>query len=430
MIREAAYHTITRCRSCGSEELMPLFSLGEQQVSDFVSRDRVHSGPRVPIDLVLCAGCTLVQQKHTAPQGFLYTRHYWYRSGVTQTMRDALRDVAEAAQRAVQLWADDVVLDIGSNDGTLLRSYTTEGIVRVGVEPASNLAEEGRRGVDVFLGDFWDAEKYIQAVGKKAKAITACGMFYDLENPSAFIADVARVLAPDGVFVAQLMCLKQTLDRGDVGNFCHEHLEFYSLLSLDRLFGAHGLGIFDVEENGVNGGSYRLYVRHASRARPGCAEGFDRVSQCILQESELADPATYADFFARLEANKARCRDFLAREFAKGKRIHVYGASTKGNVVLQHYGLYSFWNAFVDAEEPDDALAVIDYAADRSPEKWGKYTIGTGIPIISEEESRQMKPDYYLVLPYAFREEFLQREAAFRERGGKFLFALPKFEVV
>ena len=421
MTREAAYHTITRCRSCGSEELTPLFSLGTQAVSDFVPADKVHAGVQCPLDVVLCEGCTLVQLKHTAPQDFLYTRHYWYRSGVTQTMRDALADVARAACDRVMLEPGDVVLDIGSNDGTLLRCFP-ETCMRVGVEPAENLATKENYAGLALVNGFWcvrhdgklvAADSELVELPTKPKVVCAIGMFYDLDDPNAFIADVARVLHPDGVFIAQLMCLKQTLERRDVGNFAHEHLEFYSLKSLEDLFNRHGLSIQEVEENGVNGGSYRLFVRHAKQWQlwtPSKEAAFERERKMCLDALR-----TYTNFFLMLEENISALHRFVISEKACGKSIHVLGASTKGNVILQYAGL-------------DNHL--IEAASDRSPEKWGRYTVGTGIPIVSEEQSREMRPDYYLCLPYAFRAEMMERERTFRERGGKFLFAIPTFEVV
>ena len=417
------YTTVAKCRLCGSADLTTLFSLGEQFVSSFVSKEEITSGPKVPIDIDLCRSCTLVQQRHTAPQDFLYTRFYWYRSSVTATMRDALRDVVESAAKSVDLQTGDVALDIGANDGQLLSNYA-EGIIRVACEPAKNLHAECRERCAVLLDDFWDADSYFQRVPKKAKVVTACGCFYDLLDPNDFIADVAKVLHPEGVFIAQLMCLKQTLEKRDVGNFAHEHLEFYSLYSLAELFRRHGLKICDIEENSVNGGSYRPYVRHdCDRAGHPYDGGLDlpsyvqRTCDAFLVERnlELNRPETYTAFFQELEQNKARCMTFIRSAVAAGKRVWVYGASTKGNVILQYYGL-------------DHTL--IEGAADRSPDKVGLYTVGTGIPIHDEETFRQANPDYALVLPYAFREEFLSRESAWRERGGRFIFPLPEFEVV
>lgn len=410
------YTTRTTCRVCGSANLTPLFSLGEQFVSDFVDADKVTAGVKCPIDIELCNDCTFVQQKHTAPQDFMYSRHYWYRSGTTATMRAALRDVTAAAERCVKLQAGDVVLDIGSNDGTLLRSYSVPWLVRVGCEPADNMRTYYKGTGEPFLiPEFWSAKVYDEYLthGKKAKVITACGMFYDLPDPNPFIADVAKVLAPDGVFIAQLMCLKQTLDMGDVGNFAHEHLEFYSLRSLWRLLNSHGLRPIKVEENDVNGGSYRIYAMKAESDLS--LVDTTSLGEALDGECNITNPSTYADFFNRMEMNRNTCIYYIKSAVGCGKRVWVYGASTKGNVILQYYGL-------------DHRL--IEAAADKSPEKHGKYTVGTGIPIVSEDEFRKAKPDFALVLPYAFREEFLQRESEWRSNGGKFIFPLPQFEVV
>jgi NDP-4-keto-2,6-dideoxyhexose 3-C-methyltransferase len=424
---QVTYTTRTTCRVCASADLVPLFSLGTQFVSDFVPADKIHAGHRCPIELELCRSCTLVQAKHTAPQDFLYTRHYWYTSGVTQTMRDALKDITEAAQRTVNLQPGDVVLDIGSNDGTLLRSYTAPGIVRVGCEPAVNLAEQGRVGVDCLIQDFWTYTNYAMALyldkasGRwerlpKAKVITAIGMAYDLEEPGQFVADIAKALAPDGVCIWQLMCLKQTVEKGDVGNFAHEHLEYYSLLSLEDLFEKHGLEVFDIAENNINGGSYRVYVQHKDGPH-GNPYGWDRISAALMAEAKmrLDDPATYTKFFADIRYERARLSAFLRNEVEHSKRVHVLGASTKGNVLLQWYDFDHRW---------------IEAASERSPSKCGLFTIGTGIPIVSEEQSRQMLPDYYLLLPYAFADEMMEREREFAERGGKFIVPLPELRVI
>ena len=407
------YLTRTTCRVCDSPRLETLYSLGELYVSNFVGKDE--SGPKAPLEMVLCENCTLVQLRHTAPQDFMYTRFYWYRSGVTDTMKKALRDITEKIEKMMRLKKGDVVLDIGSNDGTLLRTYRTKGLVRAGVEPATNLEEEGRRGLNYFISDFWNADSYQQTVPKKAAVITAIGMFYDMEDPKQFIRDAAAVLREDGVFIAQLMCLKNMLDTNDVGNICHEHLEYYSLSALEYLFDKNNFEIIDIEHNEVNGGSYRIYARlKGSKVKPlsGAAE---RLSFYKEAERKLNAKQAHLDFFRRVEANKDRCVEFIRSETAQGKKVWVYGASTKGNTILQYFGL-------------DHRL--IAGASERSPEKWGKVTIGTQIPIVSEEDARRARPDYFLVLPYAFFDEFYEREKQWRLRGGKFLVPLPKFRVV
>jgi len=399
--------TITRttCRLCNSSDLQDIFSLGEQYINDFVTKEKIGKGLRAPLELVMCNKCALLQLRHTAPQELLYARNYWYRSGVTDTMRLALRDITEQIESMVSLKPGDVVLDIGANDGTMLATYTTPGIHRVGCEPANNLVGMLRENTKYVMHDFWNYEQYMELAKQwgfgKAKVITAIGMFYDLEDPNKFIKDAQRALTDDGIFVAQLMCLAPMIEKNDLGNICHEHLEYYSLDSLKYLFETNGLEMFKIEENDVNGGSYRIFARHYK------GTGIKSKDKYSIDDI-LA-------FARRLEENRKRCVEFIKAEVAKGKKVYVYGASTKGNVILQYYGL-------------DHTL--ITAASERSPEKWGKYTIGSWIPIVSEEEARKANPAYFLVLPWAFFNEFYKREAEWRSRGGKFIVPLPEFRVV
>ncbi|MCX5694880.1 MAG: class I SAM-dependent methyltransferase [Candidatus Omnitrophica bacterium] len=399
--------TITRttCRLCGSDKLSDIFSLGDQYINDFVPKERIGKGLKAPLELVMCDHCSLLQLRHTAPQELLYARYYWYRSGVTDTMRRALRDITQQIESIVLLKPSDVVLDIGANDGTMLSTYTAFGIHRVGCEPADNLIDMLKENIKYVMHDFWGYEQYMKLAGQwgfgKAKVITAIGMFYDLEDPNKFIRDAQQALADDGIFVAQLMCLAPMIEKNDLGNICHEHLEYYSLNSLKYLFEKNGLEIFRIEENNVNGGSYRIFARH-----------YQGTGIAFKEKFTLKDILAFGK---RIENNRKKCVEFIKGEVAKGKKVYIYGASTKGNVILQYYGL-------------DHAL--ITAAAERSHEKWGKYTIGSWIPIVSEEEARRANPDYFLVLPWAFFDEFYKREEEWRLRGGKFIVPLPEFRVV
>ena len=396
----SVYTTRRTCRVCGSKELAKVFSLGNLYVSDFVSSPKARA-IRAPLELVLCGRCTLLQLKHTAPQEILYSRHYWYRSGVTDTMRRALKDITRSIEQIVRLEEHDIVLDIGANDGTLLEAYQSKEVRRVGCEPANNLVDLLRKVTPFVLHDFWNAEGFDRMFpGEKAKVITAIGMFYDMEDPNQFIADAAKVLAEDGIFVAQLMCLRPMLEKNDVGNICHEHLEYYSLESLGYLCEKNGLEIFKLEENDVNGGSYRLYARKW------------KTGSISLRDNFTKDD--YLEFVKRVDENRDRCVRFIRDEVKQGKKVYVYGASTKGNTILQYYNLTN---------------KLIEAAAERSPEKWGKYTVGTLIPIISEEEARK-HADYFLILPWAFVKEFVERERKWRRGGGKFIVPLPEFRVI
>ncbi len=774
IIQEQKVDYITRktCRVCDSSKLVKIFSLGNLYVNNFVKKEDIGKGIKAPLELVLCENCSLLQLRHTAPQELLYSGFYWYRSGVTQTMKNALKEIVETVSGIAKLKANDAVLDIGANDGTLL-SYYAKGIVRIGCEPANNLVDSLKENCEHVIHDFWTEENYAKLKVPKAKVVTAIGMFYDMEDPNQFVRDAAKVLAEDGIFVAQLMCLKNMLEKNDVGNICvkpdtlilgdnkpisqlvennyaigsggslvkikntmnrqyngeiikinpmylepitttpehpirivkkecfrhdcmqyktkigdfklgwvpakdvkrgdfvvvpklthnqitkkinlnefnqinskgyrggllslpinkdtawllglyvaegciggkvknpyinftinkkethllekitstfkalgyktgvihyndrnsievrvvcaalaralpslvgkgainkhipdfimfspveikieflrglfegdgyikgnkvhfhtssktltlqvqlltaslggilgisyvkpyireirggkviskdswqlrgtskslgkifgyehkgaeishviyrdnhilvpvksiegekyndmvcnietedetylvsnaivhncHEHLEYYSLESLKYLFEKNGLEIFKIEENEINGGSYRLYSRHLRNGSVSFDEKFTAKD--------------YQDFFKRVEENRKKCVDFIKQEADKGKKIYVYGASTKGNTILQYYGL---------------TAELVKGAAERSPEKFGRFTIGTWIPIMPEDEARKTA-DYFLILPYAFLNEFIKREEEWRSKGGRFIVPIPEFKVV
>jgi NDP-4-keto-2,6-dideoxyhexose 3-C-methyltransferase len=405
------YTTRQTCRVCGSKQLTQLFSLGSQYVSDFPRPKSPTQQNKVPIDLELCSNCKLVQAKHTAPQDFLYTRHYWYRSGVTETMRNHLQEIANTIETTVPLYANDIILDIGSNDGTLLRSFNSKKLKLVGVEPALNLVKEGSKGVHHFINDFWSYDTYWKTLHRQAKVITALGMFYDLEDPNQFIEDISKSLHPEGIFIAQLMCLQNMLELRDVGNFAHEHLEFYSLESLNYLYNKHGLEINRIEENNTNGRSYRIWASHTGQYPTST----NKLQTFYAKETDFGNIAFFKQFFNQLEKNKLDVVEFIEDVTSNGKTVWVYGASTKGNTILQYYGL-------------DNSL--IQGAAERSPEKYGRVTVGTNIPISSEKKAREAKPDYFLVLPYTFIDEFVQREKEFLSRGGHFIVPLPELRII
>lgn len=409
------------CRLCGSKSLTPVLSLGPQMLaSTFVSKENEHMVPtrKVDIDLVRCNpeldenACGLVQLKQTFPSDIMYT-DYWYASGVNQTMRDALRDVATKAQEFVQIEQGDIALDIGCNDGTLLKAYQHPKLTLLGFDPARNfLAEEGFKRIT----DYFNAQSYRAVCGsKQAKIITSIAMFYDLEDPTQFTKDVHDVLADDGIWVVQFADLPNMLKHNMFDSIYHEHLEYYHLAPVEHLLKRCGLKLVDIEKNSVNGSSYRLYVRKAAGA-DATPEALKRLMDERIKEFNMAldTDAPYQIFKANIERIKKDLLTFINTERAKGKKVFVYGASSKGNVLLQYCGL---------------GPELIPYAADRNPRKWGTKTLGTDIPIISEEEARAMKPDYFLVLPYHFIEEMLVREKDFLDRGGKFIIPVPNVRI-
>jgi len=411
--------TRTTCRICGSSELAHVLSLGDQYIAGaFATPDGDQPVQRsIPLELVRCdmtrdqEACGLIQTRHTVPGSILY-HNYWYRSGINRTMTMNLHEIARSAEELVGLSAGDLVVDIGCNDGTLLDGYETQQVRHVGFDPSDVSRYAVEKGYNVVRDFFSNAALRQQHPDVKAKVITTIAMFYDLERPMDFVQDVADALGESGVWVMELHYLPTMLEQNSFDAIVHEHLEYYSLAVIERLLGGFGLECVRAELNDINGGSIRLYIGHEGRlART--KQHDDGLQQLRIREFELAldSPEPYE----RFRLNAERVRDELLQTCEElveaGNSIHVYGASTKGNTILQYAGI-----------GPD----LVPFAADRNPDKWGSETIATHIPIISEEESRNLKPDYYLALPWHFLDEFLERETEFLDRGGKFIVPLPE----
>ena len=406
------------CRVCGSKKLVPVLSLGEQFVTNFVEESDARGG-KGPLELVLCDagnGCGLLQLKHTFDHEILY-RRYWYKSGISTSMVKSLKDVASAGEKLLRLCEGDIVVDIGSNDGTLLRQYSAPGLVTVGFEP-SNLFKLGIEGTAKIIHDYFNHKAYQKEFGnKQARLITSIAMFYDLEDPNTFVEDVRKCLREDGLWIIQMNYLALMLKNNTFDNISHEHLEYYSLMSLEYLLKKHGMEAFDVELNDVNGGSFRIYIKHDdSKLRfPKGAKERLRKLRAHEKQMELDKIETYEAFGARIEAIKNSLMTFLNQETEKGKKVFIYGASTRGLVVLQLFGIDNY---------------LIEAATDKNPDKWGKFIVGTCIPIISIEEYRKQKPDYLLVLPYHLINEIRKQEEGFLDSGGKMIVTIPRFEVI
>ena len=408
------------CRSCGSRALTEVLSLGEQCIaSNFsISADFPPIERRIPLELVRCdpsldeQACGLVQLRHTVPGDLMYAS-YGYRSGINEGMVRHLRDLAHTMEKRVGLAPDDLVVDIGANDGTLLRHYESKGIQRIGFEPSDIDPPEPIADVS-FIKDYFSAAALRAQIEKqKARIVTSIAMFYDLEEPNRFVADVAAILADDGLWAIELSYLPSMLDLASFDTICHEHLEYYALGSLEHLLHKHGLVVADAELNDTNGGSIRVYVCHAG-ARHSVRTHEARVRLYALKKREceikLDRDEPYARFANRIEKVRNDLNVLLSDLKRAGKRVYGYGASTKGNVILQYAGI---------------TTKQVDAIADRNPAKWGSTTPGSGIPIISEEEMRKASPDYLLALPWHFMKGFQEREADFVARGGKFIVPLP-----
>lgn len=402
---------IRKCRSCESKNLLKIISLGNQYLSDFV---KVNKKPKAfPLRLIVCKKCFLVQLDYDAPQKYLYTERYGYKSGINQTMQQELKEISQKAIKKLGRTKDKIVaVDIGANDGTLLSFYPKD-IYRISVEPIKKFAKESKQYSNNVVNDFFNYKSYEKQLGNvKADIVTAISCFYDMEEPNTFVADVKKIMKETGIFIIQQNYLVSMLKKNAFDNIVHEHLEYYSLLSLNNLLQRHGMEVFDVEERELNGGSFRTYI---------ALKGKRKISKKVIamqnQEKKLKlnNKKIYLDFAKRIEKNKLKLNEYIKKLLKQNKKIYLYGASTRGNTLLQYFNLNN---------------KHILFAVERNPEKYGKIIASVGIPIISENQARKDNPDYMLVLPWFFKKEFLSREKDYLKRGGHFIFPLPKMEIV
>jgi 2-polyprenyl-3-methyl-5-hydroxy-6-metoxy-1,4-benzoquinol methylase len=401
-----------------------LFSLGDLYVSDFINVDTDARAGKHDMTLVIDERYGAARLEKCTPIHSMFGK-YWYRSGINQTMRTELKGIVDSVTSVQKLEEGDLWLDIACNDGTLL-SFVPDGIKKLGIDPAEDsFKEESSKIADDIVQDFFTLENYKKSKfkKKKAKVVTCIAMFYDLDEPVDFLKDVSKVMDDDGLFVIQMSYTPLMIKQLAFDNICHEHVYYWGLASMEKLLKKAGLKIVDCQVNDVNGGSFRIYIKKKKSAVTsfGTAPYRDvcnvRVESLLKWEKglKLDKEEIWLDFFNRIEALKKETVDFIKAEKAKGKVICGYGASTKGNTLLQYFGL-------------DNTL--IDAIAERSHYKFGLKTIGTNIPILSEEDVRAMNPDYMLVLPWHFIAEFVKREDEFLSKGGKFIVPCPTFEII
>ncbi|MDX6443625.1 MAG: hypothetical protein QOH71_699 [Blastocatellia bacterium] len=411
----------TTCRVCGSSSLTPVIDLGEQYLQGSFVKPGKELPPsrKIPTSLVRCDpmrdehACGLLQMSHTVPPEVLYSA-YWYRSGTNNTMRQHLKAIADEAASLVGK-PDARVLDIGCNDGTLLNSYPSE-FEKFGIDP-SDVAQEVRGDINVVQGIFPSDELAERLQGRKCDIVTSIAMFYDLEDPISFTKGIQDILDPQGIWIFEMSYMPSMLTMTSYDTICHEHLEYYSLAVIEYILRKAGLRIFNVSLNSINGGSLRCYATQADNftyKNDEWARNIRAMHQAEF-DLELDTDKPYKNFQDRIDVHKDELTSLLKGLKKEGKRIHIYGASTKGNTILQWCGIDN---------------QIIDFAAERNPDKYGAHTLGTEIPIISEAESRAMNPDYYLVLPWHFKEEFIERERETIKRGTGLIFPLPTIEVV
>ena len=407
------FREIEQCRGCQSKDLRSALDLGQQYIVNFVD-DPKTPADKSPIHLVYCNNCRLVQLKHSVDPERLF-RKFWYYSSVNTTMKKHLYDLTVQTREIERVNAGDWVIDIGANDGELLGNYP-RNINTLGIEPARNVIPLLKKNCSFTLNDFFgeNIRLWCKERAVKAKHIYAIAMFYDIEDPLTFCENVKEILADTGIFVIQMNYLKSMLQNVAVDNILHEHLCYYSIQTLEPILEKAGLKIFHVSENDLNGGSIRLYICHDEDDK---RITYFNYAQAVADEQKYFGPA-YAsklkkrldDFAERVTHAKKVLSEFVHQEHDKHKTIYAYGASTRGSALLQTMGL----------KYPQVTLAV-----ERNQIKFDKWMSGLGIRIISEDEMREMPPDFLLILPYFFFEEFKDRESGFLANGGRFIIPTP-----
>lgn len=403
-----------------------ILDIGNYYVSNFLDKGEVNNENQYSLDLYLDETIGAPRLKEIVPPNKMYGK-YWYRSGINSSMTQQLRQIVDEIITRTSFKSGDIWLDIACNDGTMFKFIPNE-FVKVGIDPAddSYYTESSKHAVvsqDYFSKQTFYSMNNSAFNGKKVKIITCIAMFYDLDNPKEFLKDVYDILDDDGVFVMQMSYTPLMVQQLAFDNICHEHVYYYSLTDITKLLNGAGLSVVDCSLNETNGGSFKIYAtktenKHNFSTQPVrdvCGVRTQSIYDWELKNYRPTDEKFWKEFKARIESLKLETVSFIKQEVSKGKTVYGYGASTKGNTLLQYFDLDS---------------SLITAIAERSPYKFGKVTVGTNIPIISEEEMRSRKPDYLLILPWHFISEFIERERDLLDSGTKFIVPCPKFNVV
>ena len=411
------YKEIVKCRICGSIELEEILSLDPQFISaTFVKSNENNklADIKIPMSMVICSNkdCSLVQLKETTNPELLYT-DYFYRSSANDMMKNDLKKVVEKIQIHAPLNDNDVVVDIGANDCTMIQ-YFPKKAKRIGVEPASNIDWSDVDSSIEIVNDFFPSSNFIASLnGNKVKNFTSCAMFYDLDNPHSFVKAIKENLHSEGVWSIQLSHALLMIKNMNFYDICHEHLEYYTLKTLRYLMELHGLHLYHAELNMVNGGSALVFITHKEANKDDSPELIS-----ILNEEEelgLYKSDVYKDFFIKMKSLAAKVKNYLRTEIENDNTVLGLGASTKGNVLLQFFE--------IDKN-------IIPAISERQDMKVGLKTLGSDIDLISEESARGLNPSCMLVLPWYFKEEIVRREKEYIEAGGSLLFPMPYAHLV
>lgn len=408
------YKEIEKCRVCKSKKLETTLSLGEQFLTGVFPKNKDEKLTKGPLDLVFCLDCNLLQMKQSYSLDEMYGENYGYRSGLNASMVRHLQHKVRMLENLVNLTGDDLVIDIGSNDATTLKAYRGNH-KKVGIDPTGIKFKSFYPDDILLIPDFFSAKSFKDKLGnQKAKVITSIAMFYDLESPIDFVKDIEEILSEDGVWHFEQSYMPSMLRTNSYDTICHEHLEFYSLSVVSKILEICDLRIVDVQMNAINGGSFAVTTCKKNAKYKSNSPVID----WLLKQEELMGLGTlkpYLDFTTAVFNHRSSLKTLIESLVNDGKKVLGYGASTKGNVLLQFCEFTS---------------EHIPYIAEVNEEKFGSFTPGTNIQIISESEAKAMKPDYFLVLPWHFKNSIIEREQDYLASGGKFIFPMPEIEII
>ena len=404
---------IKKCRNCNSKSMVDLFNLGKIRFTGKFPKYK-EKIPHGELNLVMCRSCKLVQLKHIFNMSYLYNKDYGYRTGINSTMSNHVKSVVKKISKIAKLKKGDNVLDIASNDATLLKNYD-RGIKTWGIDPILSKFKKEYKKINYKISNFFNYKLILKKKNKVSfKIITALSVFYDLENPNIFLNGIKNLLHKDGLFYLEFQDLMKIIKHNMFDTICHEHLEYYSVTFINNILKKHKLRIFDHSYNDINGGSSAYLICHMNSKYKTKK---NRINKILINEKNfgIEKVSTYKNFKKRIDLLRKKLNSNIQKIADNKKIIHGYAASTKGNVLLQYYNL--------DNNK-------IKFISDRNPNKRNLYTPGSNIRIISETESRNLKPDFYLVLAWHFKKEILLRERKIRSKGTKFIFPLPNVQII
>ena len=410
------YKVIDHCRVSKSSSLKTILDLGNQYLSGVFPKSKNQEIGKAPLELVWCNESKLAQLKHSYSLNQLYGDNYGYRSGLNMSMVEHLNQKIKKLEDKVQLKTNDLVIDIGSNDATTLKAYKDSEINKVGIDPTGKKFKRFYNKDISLISDFFPTPKLQELFpSRKAKIITSIAMFYDLEDPTLFVEAIANNLDLNGIWHFEQSYLPIMLEKNSYDTVCHEHLEYYTIESIILILEKYDLKIIDIELNSINGGSFALSVTHKDCKEYEPNENY--INKLLDKEKslELSNLLIFREFEKNVVKHKKDLKKLINNINNDGKKVLGYGASTKGNVLLQYCGI---------------TKQDIPFIAEVNEDKFGAYTPGSLIPIIPEEKARSMHPDFFFVLPWHFRDSILAREQEFMSNGGKFIFPLPYIDIV